>query len=180
LCYAMLSVFETFGNTGNAFLTHARNVSKLSCKIAYAVGMNECDIALVEAAGLVHDIGHIGVEKHILLKNGILSSVEYEAIKLHPLIGKRMLDSINGLKVVSDIVMQHHERIDGKGYPNGIKGDDIHMLSRIISIAEAYDSMVSGYYYKDPVFKEAALSELRENSGYQFDGKLTEVLERVI
>lgn len=180
LCNAILALFRTLNGAGDSLIAHATNVSSLSRDIAIAMGMSESESRIIELAALVHDIGHLGIDKQIILREGKLSLLEYEAIKKHPGLGKKMLSSIKELKCLADIVAQHHEQIDGTGYPEGLKGDRIEKASRIISIAEAYDAMVSKYSYKRPVAKEKAISELREKSGSQFDKDIVEVLVKII
>jgi excisionase family DNA binding protein/putative nucleotidyltransferase with HDIG domain len=180
LCSAMLAVFKTLGVIGSSLIMHARNVSSLCNKIANAMAINETDTKQIEIAGLIHDIGHLATERHILLKRGALTSQEYEVVKAHPKTGREILSAVTELKTIADIVLQHHERIDGTGYPKGIKGNDIHNASRIIAVAEAYDSMVSPYSYKEPVSKDVAISELIKHKGSQFDGDIVEVFIKII
>lgn len=180
LCNAMLAVFKTFGPIGNSLIIHAKNCSVLSRSIAHAMAIKETDARRIEAAGLIHDIGHLATERHILLKREKLTSREYEFVKAHPKTGEEMLSAVNELKDIADIVLQHHEWIDGSGYPKGLKGGNIHNASRIIAVAEAYDSMTSPYSYKEPVSKDAAISELIKYKGSQFDGDIVEVFIKII
>jgi len=180
LCRAVLNLFKIFGNHADFFIGHCENVSKLSGITAKAMGMAGADVYLVEMSGLVHDIGLIGIEKHIVLKENALTAEEYEAIKAHPVIGAEMLNSVNGLAEISGIVKQHHERVDGKGYPDGLVSAEIKEQSKIISIAEAYDSMVSQSFYKAPFTKEKALEELLKNSSRQFDEDIVKTFIKVI
>ncbi|MFA4991645.1 MAG: HD domain-containing phosphohydrolase [Candidatus Omnitrophota bacterium] len=177
LCAAMLAFFRILGPVaGNSLQMHARNVSVLSVDIARSMGMDELDIGLIETAALVHDIGHIAVDRAVLLKSGALTAQEYELIKLHARAGEDLLNSIKWLKGISGIVAQHHERMDGKGYPQGLSGRDIDKRSRVIAVAEAYNVMVSPYSYRDPLSKERAISELLDNRGTQFDGDVVAAL----
>lgn len=176
LCSAILGMFNALGPAGNSLIVHARNVSGLSRDIAKAIGMREPEVRLVEMAGLVHDIGHIIIERRVLLKQGLLSSQEYESVKLHPETGEKILDSIKGLEDVAVIVAQHHERLDGTGYPKGLREKDIQKAARIISVAEAYDSMVSRHSYKSPVSRDMAVFELMRQRDSQFDNEVLEAL----
>ena len=180
LCKAMLAVFKIFGPAGNSLIIHANNVSVLSKNIAHAMAINETDARRIEVAGLIHDIGHLATEKRILLKREKLTSLEYEFVKAHPKTGEEILSAVDGLKDIADIILQHHERIDGSGYPKGLKGGNIHNASRIIAVAEAYDSMVSPYSYKEPILKDSAISELIKHKGSQFDGDIVEVFAKII
>jgi len=178
-CNALLNTFKLLGNPGNYFLIHARSVSKISGAISKAMGLTKKEIEETAMTGLVHDIGHIGIERRVILKEGTLTPQEYELIKSHPVIGYEVINSINQIKDIAGVVRQHHERIDGSGYPAGLSGNNIHKAARIISIAEAYDSMVSEHSYKRPVSKEAAIAELMHNRGGQFDAEIVEVFVKM-
>lgn len=180
LCTGMLSVFKTLHSAGNSLVLHSQSVSILSSDIAKAMAMTDIDIKRIEMAGLVHDIGHMAVEKQILFKSGILTPQEYESLKIHPLAGEEMLSSIRELKDIADIVAQHHERLDGNGYPKGLKEKDVLKAARIISIAEAYDSMTSAHSYKEPISKDKAITELMQNRGGQFDGDIVDVFVKLV
>ena len=156
---------------------HSRTVSDLSERIAVAFGMSRQDVAEVKTAGLLHDIGKIIIPINIINKVGKLTIEEYKSIKTHPEIGFRILNSTSDMRSISNIVLNHHERWDGKGYPRGIKSDKIPLKSRIISIADAFDAMTSERTYRDIISKEEALKEILNNSGTQFDPKLVKVFE---
>ena len=174
-CMAIVNVFKLLGPHGNSLIIHAEKVSEISYKLSKALGFTDKDILHAKMAGLVHDIGHMAIDRRILLKSELLTAQEYELIKLHPSKGEELLNSIKELKEIADIVSQHHERIDGSGYPRGLKEKSIKKAARIISIAEAYDSMVSEYSYKKPVSKDVAISELLGKRGSQFDGEIIEL-----
>jgi len=180
LCSAMLGLFRTLGPAGRPLMLHAQKVSELSIEIARAMAMSESDIKCIEIAGLVHDIGLMGIERRMLLKSGILTPQEYESIKYHPTTGKEMLDSVEELKDIADIVAEHHERMDGTGYPKGLSGSKIQKATRIISIAEAYDAMISPYSYKGPISKDMAIAELMQHKDTQFDGHIVELFTKII
>lgn len=180
LCATVLSVFKALGPIGNSLTMHARRVAGMSLNLARAMDMSGPEVKHIEMAGLVHDIGLIGIERRILSKSGILTPQEYESIKDHPLKGEEMLSSISQLKDIVGMVAQHHERIDGSGYPRGLKSERIKRGARIISIAEAYDSMVSPYSYKQPVSKDMAIAELIQKKESQFDGDIVELFVKMI
>jgi putative nucleotidyltransferase with HDIG domain len=156
---------------------HSRIVSRISANIAKAYGMNSQDVAEVKTAGLLHDIGKIIIPSEIIIKDGKLTIEEYETIKNHSEIGFRILNSTQDMRSISDIVLNHHERMDGKGYPRGIKGNKIPIKSRIIAIADAFDAMTSERTYRDIISKEEALQEIMDNAGSQFDLKIAKVFQ---
>lgn len=156
---------------------HSRTVSALSEKLAIACGMKRLDVAEVKTAGLLHDIGKIIIPSDIINKVGSLSKTEYNIIKGHSEIGFRILNSTSDMRSISNIVLNHHERWDGKGYPRNIKGLDIPLKSRIISITDAFDAMTSKRTYQKIRSKEAALEEIIRNSGSQFDPEIVEIFK---
>lgn len=157
---------------------HSRTVSILCENIAKACGMNRQDIAEAKTAGLLHDIGKIIISLSIINKEGKLTTTEYNSIKTHSEIGFRILNSTSDMRGVSNIVLSHHERWDGNGYPRGIKEDEIPLKSRIIAIADAYDAMTSERTYRSIVTKEEALEEIVANSGTQFDPELVKIFDK--
>lgn len=151
---------------------HSRNVSKYSKILAKAHGLSDADIHKTATAGLLHDVGKIIIDTSILKSSEILTDEEFEEIKKHADIGYRILFNVEGLRDIAKIILCHHERPDGKGYPNGLKDDEIPFISKIISICDAYDAMVDKRRYKHPISIEDALGELKKNSGTQFDSEL--------
>lgn len=179
-CITLLNVFKVLGPAGNSLIIHSKNVSEISYNLSKAMQLTEEDAGRVKMAGLVHDIGHIGSEKDFFSRKTPISDRDYKLLRGHTERGKNVLASVEILKDIADIVSQHHERPDGNGYPDGLKGDKIDRLARILSIAEAYDSMVSPDYYKEPISKEEAIKELLQNKGLQFDSEIVELfVERI-
>lgn len=174
-CMALLNAFKLLGSVGDSFIIHSKRVSEISYNLSKVLSLTEEEVIYVKMAGLVHDIGHMAVDKRILIKLEPLTSQEYELIRLHPVKGEELLNSVKELREIADIVAQHHERIDGAGYPKGITERGIKKTARIISIAEAYDSMVSEYSYKKAISKDMAVAELMEHRGTQFDGNIVEI-----
>jgi diguanylate cyclase (GGDEF)-like protein/PAS domain S-box-containing protein len=153
---------------------HSERVSELCVVVAKRMGLGETDIARIRLAGLMHDIGKIGVRESILNKSGLLTPEEWTEMKLHPVIGHRILSSVNEFSEISECILQHHERWDGKGYPNALHGEGILLLARIISVADAYDAMTSERTYRAVRTPVEALEELRRNAGSQFDPAVVE------
>ncbi|MCQ1529453.1 HD domain-containing phosphohydrolase [Lutispora saccharofermentans] len=152
---------------------HCDRVSSISMTIARSMGVSSEDLSKLEFASILHDIGKIGISSDLLNKEGRLSQEEYEAVKQHPRIGHDILSDVAFLNESREILLQHHERVDGKGYPQGLKGDRIALLSKIISVADAYDAMTSSRpYRKIPLTKEQAIEEMLRAKGTQFDEKV--------
>jgi putative nucleotidyltransferase with HDIG domain len=154
---------------------HSAAVARYAKAMAEAVGCSKADQELVHTAGLLHDIGKFIFPDRILLANTKLSDEDWEIVKRHPAQGAKLVRRLDGYGAVADIILAHHERIDGHGYPNGLAGDDIPLLSRMISIADTYDVMTARDSYRDPVSRADAITELRRVSGRQLDGSLVEV-----
>jgi PAS domain S-box/diguanylate cyclase (GGDEF) domain len=151
---------------------HSQRVSSISQSIGKALQLTELELNKLKAVGLLHDIGKIGIEGSILDKEGSLTQIEFEEIKKHPDIGYRILNASADMKELAEITLSHHERWDGKGYPNGLKGPEIPVLSRIVSIADSYDAMTSDRPYRKALPKEEAIRRIIENSGTQFDEQI--------
>jgi len=144
------------------------------------MGLKEKDIETLSTAALVHDIGKIGTYDVILDKPDGLTNEEWDLVKMHPVKGEEILRPINQLKNIFPIIRSHHERMDGKGYPDGLKDDEIPLLARIIAVADSFDAMTSERPYRPMPGKEFAISELRRCSGTQFDPRIVETFTRVI
>ena len=125
----------------------------------------------------MHDIGKIGIPEHILMKNGKLTNEEYEVIKIHPTIGYNMIKHVadfhkNG---ILDMVLYHHERYDGKGYPAGLKGNQIPLYARIAAVADTFDAMTTERVYREELSLDYTLNEIRKNKGTQFDPDIVDL-----
>lgn len=155
---------------------HCERVQNIALKIANELGLSDEDKNVLKVACLLHDIGKIGVKEEILNKEAPLTVYEYEQIKQHPLIGYNILKDLDFMKRIQKIVLQHHERVDGKGYPYGLKGEEIDLLAKIISVADAYDAMTSDRPYRKAFAKDQALKELQRCAGSQFDKGIVEKL----
>ncbi|NQU43842.1 response regulator [bacterium] len=160
--------------------SHSQRVTETALLVARHVGCSEEDCESIAFAGILHDIGKIGIQDSILQKKGRLDPKEYQVIKRHPVIGDTIIEPLGLIEAERDIIRHHHERIDGKGYPDGLGGSEIPLLSRIVSVADAIDAMTSTRSYREAQNEEYVLSELHEHAGSQFDPELIDaVLELV-
>jgi HD-GYP domain-containing protein (c-di-GMP phosphodiesterase class II) len=138
------------------------------------MGCSDEELDLLSFSGNLHDIGKLGVPDSILLKPGPLTGTEFEAIKKHPIIGANIVGHLGLLTAEQKIILHHHERWDGKGYPNGLKGEDIPFLSRILSVADVYDAMASDRAYRKKLDDEVVFDTIKEGAGSQFDAEVVE------
>ena len=160
---------------------HSRRVSELCVDIGNAMGLPEDVISKLRAIGLVHDIGKIAINDDVLNKPGKLTNEEFMEIKRHSAVGYRILNANNEMSEIAEHVLMHHERLDGSGYPNGLKDDEIPLITRILAVADSYDAMTSERTYRASMTREEATIELRKSSGTQFDAEVVQILlEKVL
>ncbi|MDR4499482.1 MAG: CHASE2 domain-containing protein [Candidatus Scalindua sp.] len=151
---------------------HSKRVAKYSIGIGRELGLTAGELEFIKLSSTIHDIGKIGISSDILNKPGRLSDKEFEIIKSHTYKGSKILEPMSRLSVLMPGVRNHHERYDGKGYPDGLKGNEIHLIARIISIADAYDAMTSDRVYRKGLPMKIACQEIEKGAGTQFDPKL--------
>ena len=158
-------------------LHHSENVAKYSVQIAEKMELSKDSCGIIRKGALLHDIGKIGIAEHILLKSGKLTDEEHEIIKRHPIIGHNMIKHVGNFHKngVLDIVLYHHERYDGAGYPEGLKGNQIPLFARIVAVADTFDAMTSKRIYRDELNLEYTLNEIRKNKGSQFDPEIVDI-----
>jgi putative nucleotidyltransferase with HDIG domain len=154
---------------------HSAAVARYSRAIAQRAGFSKREEELVHIAALLHDIGKFILPDRILKANVPLTDEDWMLIRRHPQQGARVVSSLDGYGPVADIILAHHERIDGKGYPRGLEGDDIPPLARIISVADTYDVMTARDSYRTPTSSYEAIQELRRVAGKQLDARFVEV-----
>lgn len=159
---------------------HCQRVMEISCELGRAMGLNEDEIEDLRYAAILHDIGKIGISASILNKQGKLTEEEFNEIKKHPYIAYNILKDIDFLKNGLNGVLQHHERYDGKGYPNGLKSEEICIFGRILGVADAFDAMTSDRPYRKGMAMEDALKELERCKGTQFDPQIVDVLVSMV
>jgi putative nucleotidyltransferase with HDIG domain len=155
---------------------HAAGVAAFSRDIAEAAGMSARDCELAHTAGLLHDIGRFGLSDRVMERGRTLTEQDWETIRRHPELGADMLRDLGMYGPVAEIVRAHHERIDGRGYPDGLKGDEIPALAKIVAVAETYDTLTAEDTYRTPMSSFEALNELRRVSGPQLDPTYVEAL----
>ena len=159
---------------------HSERVAELAVVLAEELGMSQEEISILRVAGLFHDIGKVGVPDAVLLKNGPLTDGEYIEIKKHPEEGEQILAAYAPFKEMLPIVRSHHERYDGKGYPDRKSGEEICLGARIIAVADSFDAMISNRNYRKGLGFEKTMEELVNGRDSQFDGKIVETLMTVI
>jgi putative nucleotidyltransferase with HDIG domain len=154
---------------------HSRRVSEYSCAIAKAMNIPEPDLETIRVGALLHDLGKIGISDLVLQKPGRLTPEENELIRQHPVIGRRILENVQGLEAYLGIVELHHENLDGTGYPHGLKGEETPLHARIVKVADAYDAMTSDRPYRRGKSHAEALAVLRSACGSEMDPSVVEV-----
>lgn len=160
---------------------HSERVAELSAKIARKMNYSESEIEKIKYAGYLHDVGKVSLESNILNKKGKLNEKEYEIVKEHPEVGADIVKNVKYLEEVADYVKYHHERLDGSGYPEGLKGDQIPEGARILAVADVYDALTSNRPYRSAWKRNRALNLIEEDAGECLDknvvNQLFELLE---
>jgi len=159
---------------------HSKRVGYYAMKIGERMGLDEDALRMLNAAGVLHDIGKIGIKDEILLKPSSLTEDEKRIMQQHSVIGEAILKPVHSLKKVSELVRCHHERFGGGGYPNDLKGEEIPLEARILTVADAYDSIVTDRPYRQRLPLDAAKTELREGAGSQFDPDIVDVFLKIL
>jgi len=154
---------------------HSESVAIFGVQIGKQMGLDRTTLDQIYWTGLVHDIGKILIPEGILNKAGKLTEEEFNIIKQHPVWGHKTLMNSAKLNNLAELVLHHHERWDGRGYPDGLKGEEIPLVSRIICVADAWDAMTSKRSYRKPLSRNEALEEIIKNAGTQFDPTISQV-----
>lgn len=171
-------ILKTLNEKNKREKVHSEKVSKLSKRIGEMLDLNHETLKEIEIAALMHDIGKIAVAECVLNKPGQLTEEEYQEIKRHPESGYQILKSADAYLSLAEYVLCHHEKWNGTGYPRGLKGEEIPLISRIIAIADAYEAMTSNRTYRKAISSEEALHEIERYSGIQFDPSLVKKLRK--
>jgi len=159
---------------------HSARVAQLSCSVGMRMGLAEKDIQDLRLAALLHDVGKIGISDAILGKPGRLTEQEFYTVKKHSEIGEKIVSGVAYLSSAAPVIRHHHEFYNGKGYPDGIGGDDIELGARIISVADAFDFLRSDLSFRAPLSIADTLQEIQNGAGMQFDPSVVEACVDVI
>lgn len=158
--------------------SHQKRVADLSCYIAEKLNLPKIQVEGIKVAALLHDIGKVAVPNHILSKYGSISEHEFDIIKTHPQKGYKILNKLKFPWPVDKIVLQHHERIDGSGYPVGLLGDDILLEAKIIAVADVVEAISSHRPYRNAKGTDQAIAEISENKGSLYDEAISNICIR--
>ena len=159
---------------------HSTNVAKYAVAIGRDLGLSPSQLEDIHIAAILHDVGKIGISERIISKPDRLSREEFDIMKDHPAHGMRILEPIGFSRAISNAIYQHHERFDGKGYPQGIGGENISLAARILSVADTIDAMISERPYRGTISTETVLRELDKEAGLQFDPEVGQVARKLI
>lgn len=159
---------------------HSQRVLELTLRIATKLGIEDVELANMRRGALLHDIGKMGIPDHILQKPGKLSEDEWKIMIKHPVYAYNMLSPITYLNLALDIPYCHHEKWDGSGYPNGLRGEQIPLAARIFAVVDVYDALISDRPYRKAWSKEKAIDYIKEQAGIHFDPKIVEVFLREV
>jgi putative nucleotidyltransferase with HDIG domain len=176
----LATLIQTLALRDRLTARHSAAVARYARSIAEEMGLDDDQQDLAHTAGLLHDIGKFIFPDSILFADRKLTEEDWEIVKKHPAQGARLVRRVDGYGPVADIILAHHERMDGKGYPNNLPPDKIPLISRMISVADTFDVMTARDSYRRPVPRDEAIAELRRVSGTQLDGEVVEAFVRLL
>ncbi len=159
---------------------HSSRVARMSCEVGTRIGLAEKDMQDLRLAALLHDVGKVGISDSILGKPGRLTEQEFFLVKKHCEIGEKIVSGVDYLQGIGPVIRHHHEFYNGKGYPDGIGGDDIELNARIISVADAFDFLRSDLSFRAPFSLDDTLSEIKNSAGVQFDPYVVDAFVDVV
>jgi len=159
---------------------HTLRVTELSLRLAHEMGIKDEQLVHIRRGALLHDIGKLGIPDAILLKPAALTTEEWQLMRQHPVLGYTLLSPIQFLQPALDIVYCHHENWDGSGYPRGLKGEEIPLAARLVSVANVWDALVSDQPYRPHWSKDNALTYIKDQAGKQFDPQVVQAFLTVI
>jgi diguanylate cyclase (GGDEF)-like protein/PAS domain S-box-containing protein len=169
------SLLRTLRERGHEPFQHTQRLKRCAAELGRLVGISDSQMDELSLLAVLHDIGKITVPEEILSKNSILTPKEWKIMLKHPVAGYRIVQSFGTLAPIADAVLSHHERWDGSGYPQGLKGNEIPLIARIVAVVDTYDVMLHGRPYANAVSPERAIEELRRHAGSQFDPELVDL-----
>src|SRR2546423_749354 len=176
----LVSLVNAVDNKDRYTRRHSEEVAEFASLLARAMGLSKEEQHIIWAAGMVHDVGKIGVADSVLRKPGKLEPEEWEAMKQHPAIGKRLVEAFSGLTPTLPAVLHHHEKYDGTGYPMRLAGEDIPLIARIMAVADVYSALTTARPYRYGMDPEQALGILTKDAGTHFDPKLVPIFCRAM
>jgi len=176
----LISFIKKLSDQDGKIFSHGRRVAKLACAIVKYMNYSKGEIALIYRAAVIHDIGKFLLPKNIVNKPGILSEEERRLIQEHPRLGFELLGDLSAESVVCRVALQHHERLDGSGYPFGLRSNNIIFPSRVVAIADVVESMASPQVYREGYCMEKAVQEIKQNSGLLYDPSIVLVVVSMI
>jgi len=174
------SIMATMYEKSEETEEHAKRLSRICKKIGDQLKLNQKNMSELELFAMLHDIGKVAIDDRILKKPGKFNDDEWIIMKSHPEIGYRIAKSASEIEPISEYILTHHERWDGKGYPRGLNGEEIPLLSRILAVADSFDAMTNDRIYRKAMSLEYAITEINKNSGSQFDPQVVEVFQEII
>jgi putative nucleotidyltransferase with HDIG domain len=155
-------------------------VAQYAVGVAKAMDFSQDEIQTIQLGAFLHDIGKLHTSDSILHKPGALTDEEWRLVKAHPVRGAQMLQGVKFLEKASDLVRHHHERVDGKGYPDGLRGDEITIGAKIVNVADAFDAMTTERPYRAGLSVDQAIAQMEEKAGTQFAAEIVEVMVRAL
>lgn len=173
-------IMNTLYEKSNREMMHSNRVGLICEKIGMKMNLEKDEINQIRTAGLIHDIGKMGIDEKILNKPGALNDDEWKEIQRHPEIGYRILSSVNEFSEMANCILEHHERWDGRGYPKGLKGEEISLQGRIVAVADSFDAMTSDRTYRKGLAQDDAIAEIKRCAGTHFDPGVTKMLIEVV
>ena len=169
-------IMNTLYEKSNREMCHSNRVGQICEKIGIRMKLDKDEINQIRTAGLIHDIGKMGIDEKILNKPGALCEDEWKEIQRHPEIGYRILSSVNEFSEMANCILEHHERWDGQGYPKGLKGEEISLQGRIVAVADSFDAMTSDRSYRKGLAQDEAIAEIKRCAGTHFDPLVAKIL----
>jgi HD-GYP domain-containing protein (c-di-GMP phosphodiesterase class II) len=167
--YAVYAILTMLKERFSTMLPHTLRVSTICMDIGRTMGLNAREVTVVGALGILHDVGKLGLSDAVIAKEAPLTAQDWEDIKRHAAIGGALIRPIGEISELADLILSHHERWDGKGYPQGLKGEEIPLLSRILTLADSVDAMISDRFYRKALSPSSVVTEVVRCRGTQFD-----------